>query len=96
MKRVSLVLAMAAMLAGPAAMLALAKPEFSKREDKTCVYCHLSPIGGQRGFRGIYYGVHKKSFEVFIEAIEAAKAGVRANAVVKDAKPKKPYPPKGE
>ena len=87
---------MATTLAGPAAMLALAKPEFSKKEDKTCVYCHLSPIGGQRGFRGIYYRSHKLSFDGFIEALEAAKAGVRANAVGKDAKPKKPYPPKGE
>ena len=84
------------MLAGPAAMLALAKPEFSKKEEKTCVYCHLSPIGGLKGFRGIYYQKHKLTFNGFIEALEAAKAGVRANAVGKDAKPKKPYPPKGE
>ena len=83
-------------MAGPFALLAMARPEFSKKEDRSCVYCHLSTIGGQRGFRGIYYGVHKYSFEGFVEALEAAKAGVRANAMGKDTKPKKPYPPKDE
>ncbi len=69
-----------------------AKPEFAKKEGKTCNYCHsVDKGGGPRGFRGTYYGAHKLSFKGFDNAKEAKKAGVAANAMGKASKPTKPY-----
>lgn len=32
-----------------------AKPEFTKREKKACVYCHVSPKSGELNDAGKYY-----------------------------------------
>lgn len=72
-------------------MLVQAKPAYASKEKKACVYCHLSPVGGLRGFRGIYYQRNRHSFAKFVEAVEARRAGVAPNAVGKASKPTKPY-----
>jgi hypothetical protein len=71
---------------------ASARPQFARKENKQCVYCHLEPTGGARGFRGIYYKLHDHSLKNFDEKRESALAGVRANAMGEDSKPTKSYP----
>lgn len=79
----------------PMAMQANAKPAFARKEKKTCGYCHVSPKGGgARGFRGIYYASKKLSFNGFVEAKQAALAGVKPNSMGGATKPTKPYRPK--
>ncbi|MBV6458792.1 MAG: hypothetical protein HONBIEJF_01930 [Fimbriimonadaceae bacterium] len=83
------------LIAGPLVMVSQAKPAFASKEKKACGYCHLRPSGGgARGFRGLYYRSNKLSFKGFDEKKEAEKAGVKPDAMGKDAKPTKPYPPK--
>ena len=73
-----------------------ALPLYARNENKKCVYCHISPRGGERGFRGIFYKVHAHSFKAFVEKTEAAKAGVKPNTIGADARPTKTYPPPGD
>ena len=72
-----------------------ARPAFAKKEDKKCVYCHLNPGGGARGFRGIYYKLHDHSFKGFDEKSESGKAGCKQDSTGEDTKPTKTYPPTG-
>jgi len=51
-------------------------PPFGKKEGKNCIYCHVSPSGGKRAYRGIYYKMNSLSFANFDDAAEAKKAGV--------------------
>lgn len=53
-----------------------AKPPFAAKEGKNCVYCHVSPNGGRRNYRGVYYRLNNLSFSGFDDAAEAQKAGV--------------------
>src|SRR5690348_3021431 len=69
-----------------------ARPEYAEKEGKACGYCHLSASGGgARGFRGIYYGANKTSFDKFDEAREASIAGVPAGADASGSRPKVGY-----
>jgi len=70
-----------------------ARPIYAKNENKKCVYCHINPSGGERGFRGIYYRLHGHTFHGFVEKSEAAKAGVKPNTTGEDTRPTKSYPP---
>lgn len=65
---------------------AQAKPEFAKKENVNCVYCHTQP-GGPRNFRGMYYHKHDHSFAEFDELFEAKAAGVQPKSNGEDAKP---------
>ncbi len=73
--RISGVAAAAAIAVGLAGTKAEAKPEFAKKENVSCVYCHVVP-GGDRNFRGMYYHAHKHSFADFDNEYEAKAAGV--------------------
>jgi hypothetical protein len=70
-----------------------ARPAFAKKEGKKCIYCHLNPGGGARGFRGIYYKLHEHSFKGFSERTEANKAGCKPDSTGEDTRPTKTYPP---
>lgn len=69
---------------GLASTNAEAKPEFAKKENKDCVYCHVKP-GGDRNFRGLYYHAHKHSFADFDNEYEAKAAGVDPKSIGPDA-----------
>ena len=46
-----------------------AKPEYARKENKTCGYCHVkSDGGGPRNARGVYYGMHNHTFAGYDEA----------------------------
>lgn len=53
-----------------------AKPPFAAKEGKPCAYCHATPSGGARNYRGLFYKAHNLTFEGFDDAAEAKKAGV--------------------
>lgn len=72
-----------------------ARPAFARKEKRECIYCHLNPSGGARGFRGIFYKLHRHSFKGFDEATECRKAGVKLNAMGELSKPTRPYPANG-
>jgi hypothetical protein len=40
-----------------------AKPEYSRRENKACVYCHFTANGGTRNFLGHYYSRQGYTFD---------------------------------
>lgn len=63
-----------------------ATPEFAKKENKMCNYCHVKP-GGDRNFRGIFYATHGKSFAEFDNVYEAKAAGVDPASMGGDAVP---------
>jgi glutathione peroxidase len=65
---------------------AQAKPEYAMKEGKTCDYCHVKP-GGDRNFRGLYYGTHNHSFADFDNVYEAKAAGVAPDSMGPDARP---------
>lgn len=77
MKRVAPVAFLSFMVLITGVFIAEARPEYARKENKTCGYCHLSPAGGgARGFRGMYYGANSQSFASFDESREASIAGV--------------------
>lgn len=91
-KKIVLFVSFALAVGFSATFQAQATPVFARKEKKVCAYCHLNPGGGgTKGFRGLYYKGHALSFKKYLEATEAKKAGVKPNAMGKDAKPKKPY-----
>jgi len=63
-----------------------ARPAYAKKENKSCIYCHVQP-GGDRNFRGIYYATHQKSFADFDNVYEAKAAGVNPDTMGPDAVP---------
>jgi len=73
-----------------------ARPIYARNENKKCIYCHINPSGGERGFRGIFYKLHAHSFKAFVEKTEAAKAGVKPDSTGADTRPTKSYPPPGD
>lgn len=66
---------------------AQATPEFAKKENQKCNYCHLSSGKNPRNFRGIYYKAHAFSLKDFDNEAEAKLAGVKPDAVGNDAAP---------
>jgi hypothetical protein len=74
-----------------------AKPPFMAKEGKPCAYCHTTPSGGARNYRGLFYKAHNLTFEGFDDAAEAKKAGVEIGPDPDPAtKPKTWTPPKTE
>ena len=62
-------------------MFAQARPQYARQEGRPCGYCHLRPQGGgDRGFRGQFYGANGLSFLNFDEKREARIAGVVAES----------------
>lgn len=73
-------------------MSAEARPAYARSEGKDCGYCHLNPRGGgERGFRGIFYGANNLSFARFDEVVEAAIAGCAPQLMDFNTQPKKAY-----
>lgn len=69
-----------------------ARPEYAQKENKACGYCHLNAAGGgNRGFRGAFYGANNLSFDKFNEEREASIAGVAPNADASETRPKVGY-----
>jgi hypothetical protein len=75
----------AGLVAGPA-LVASARPEFSRREGVACDYCHVNGSpgaldqltgrrqGAERNARGAYYGSHNHTFQGYVEATTRPKA----------------------
>lgn len=69
-----------------------ARPQYARREGVNCGYCHLSASGGgERGFRGMFYGANGLSFDGFEELRESMLAGVEKNAMAGSTMPKFSY-----
>lgn len=66
---------------------AQAKPEFAKKENQKCGFCHLDTGKNPRNFRGIYYKANNFSFANFDNEAEAKLAGVKPDAVGSEAAP---------
>ncbi|WP_395091549.1 glutathione peroxidase [Armatimonas sp.] len=66
---------------------ASAKPEYAKKENQKCNYCHLATGKNPRNFRGIYYKLNNLSFASFDNVAEAKLAGVKPDAVGSAAAP---------
>src|SRR4051812_27783442 len=65
-----------------------ARPIYARKEGKACGYCHTSARGGgERTFRGTFYGANNLSFQRFEEKREASIAGVVIDAVNSAAAP---------
>ena len=67
--------------------IAEAKPEYAAKEGVKCLHCHVQP-GGDRNFRGLYYGTHNHSFAEFDNEFEAKAAGVLATSKGEEARAK--------
>ena len=67
-------------------------PAYKDKEGVNCAYCHTSPAGGKRSYRGKFYKKNGLSFAGFDDKAEADAAGVPLGAEA-DAKPKSLTPP---
>jgi len=46
-----------------------ARPEYARKENKMCGYCHVNPNGGgSRNPRGVFYAMHNHTFDGYDEA----------------------------
>ncbi|WP_394796329.1 glutathione peroxidase [Armatimonas sp.] len=55
---------------------ASARPEYAKKENQKCSYCHINYAAGYFTYRGMYYKLHNRSFASFDNFAEAKLAGV--------------------
>lgn len=69
------------------ATTAQATPDFAKKENQKCNYCHLASGKNPRNFRGIYYKRNGFSLANFDNIAEAKLAGVKPDAVGNEAAP---------
>lgn len=65
--RVLRVLFVAAMASGFFLSLAQAKPEYAKKEHKSCTYCHVKMGSKELNDAGKYYKEHDHSFQGYKE-----------------------------
>lgn len=66
---------------GVCVFVAEARPAYARKENKDCGYCHVrSGGGGERGFRGQFFGANGLSFGSFDEKRESTIAGLSAGA----------------
>jgi hypothetical protein len=73
-------------------LVAEARPAYARNENRQCGYCHTRPQGGgERGFRGQFYGANGLSFDHFKEEREALIAGVAPRSEGAAAIPKASY-----
>ncbi|HJP82142.1 MAG TPA: hypothetical protein VJ835_01440 [Fimbriimonadaceae bacterium] len=80
------------LLLATSAFLAEARPIYARRENQPCGYCHVSASGGgERGFRGQFYGANGLTFNRFLEKREAGVAGLAPNAIGRNSIPTKSY-----
>ena len=81
MKRLALGVVLAAFVISTGLYEAQARPQYAQKEGKQCGFCHTNPGGGgNRNFRGGFYGANSLSFTNFDEVREAAIAHVEANS----------------
>ena len=73
---------------------AQAFPPYKEKEGVNCAYCHTSPAGGKRNYRGKFYKKNGLSFAAFDDKAEADGAG-EPIAAEADSKPKSLTPPAG-
>ncbi|MEP6753919.1 MAG: glutathione peroxidase [Chthonomonadales bacterium] len=71
---------------------ASARPKYAKAENVGCDFCHFKP-GGERNFRGLYYGANDHSFAKFDELAEARLANAAPNTKGEAAKANNPVYP---
>jgi glutathione peroxidase len=72
---------------------ALARPEYAKKEKVDCGYCHVNIAAGYFSYRGLYYRLHRYSFDRFDSVAEAKLAGVKPDSQGKESSPTNPeYP----
>lgn len=90
-KNVGTVLAIFSLIGVVGVYDAQARPEYARKEQKDCVYCHLSSNGGVRGFRGMYYGGNKLSFGQYDEKRESGIAGVKEGVTGAETRPAVAY-----
>ncbi len=65
-----------------------ARPVYARKERQECGYCHVRPGGGgDRGFRGMFYGGNGLSFQGFDEKREALIAGLTGGATGRNSIP---------
>lgn len=60
-------------------LIAEARPVYARKENQACGYCHTSARGGDRGFRGMFYGANGLNFDGYDEKREALLAGLSPN-----------------
>jgi len=71
---------------------ASARPKYAKAENVGCDFCHFKP-GGERNFRGLYYGANDHSFAKFDEVAEAKLANAKVGTKGEEAKANNPVYP---
>lgn len=77
---------------GTGIFIAEARPVYARKENQPCSYCHVRDGGGgDRGFRGIYYGGNGLSFDRFDEKREALIAGLSPNSEGRNTLPATSY-----
>ena len=77
---------------GTGIFIAEARPVYARKENQSCGYCHVSERGGgDRGFRGMFYGGNGLTFSGFEEKREALIAGLFPDSVGKNTLPTTSY-----
>lgn len=80
MKRIAATAYVTVLALGTSIFLAEARPIYTRKEKQPCGYCHVkSGGGGDRGFRGMFYGGNGLSFDLYDEKREAIIAGLAPN-----------------
>jgi hypothetical protein len=81
MNRLAVTAYLGVLAIGTGVFIAEARPVYARQESKDCGYCHVrSGGGGERGFRGQFYGANGLTFKGFEEKREALIAGLSAGA----------------
>ncbi len=92
MKRLAFGVILAAIVVSTGLYEAQARPQYAQKEGKQCGFCHTNPGGGgNRNYRGTFYGANSLSFTNFDDVREAAIAHVPANAEGDAATPRVGY-----
>lgn len=77
---------------GASIFIAEARPVYARKENQPCGYCHTRETGGgDRGFRGMYYGGNGLTFDRFDEKREALIAGLAPNSEGRNTLPATSY-----
>ncbi len=92
MKRFAATAYISILTLGASVFIAEARPVYARKENQPCGYCHTRETGGgDRGFRGMYYGGNGLSFDRFDEKREALIAGLSPNSEGRNTLPATSY-----